>query len=186
MLQRKTTSQLRYRAGRAKIAAGLAWPTRTPARRLPAMLPVILRRLLILLLLLAPTPPALAEPVQSIEPPPPGLARLYVYRQHDLLLVTLEPHVIVNGLSLGTIAMGEAFFRDARPGRYEIHLSSDPWHVVELQLGPGDTAFVRATLRVGLGTVRLSAEHMGRATAAHEIKLLNQKSEVAEPPPPDR
>lgn len=147
---------------------------------------VILRCLLIIPLLLAPPPPALAEPVAAVEPPPPGLARLYVYRQHDLLLITLEPHVIVNGLSLGTIAMGEAFFRDAKPGRYEIYLSSDPWRVIELQLAPGDTAFIRATLRAGLGSVRLSAEHMGAATAAHEIKLLNQASEVVEPPPPDR
>jgi hypothetical protein len=125
----------------------------------------------LLLALLCSTGPAAAEPL-PVEPPPPELARIYFYRQAQPLMVALSPDVIVNGKVVGDLSLGEVFFRDARPGRYRVFLSGDPDHVVELSLAAGQIGFVRCTLRIGLGTTRLSAESVDDDEARKEIGNL--------------
>lgn len=126
-----------------------------------------------LLLVLGFRPPAQAATPFFVEPPPPALARIYFYRQAKPLMVALTPEVIVNGKSVGDLSMGEVFFRDARPGRYRVFLSGDPAHVLEFTLAEGEIAFVRATLRLGLGSTRISAERIGQATAVAEIDQMD-------------
>ncbi len=117
----------------------------------------------------------------SAEPPPPDLARIYFYRQPAPLLIALAPDVVVNGRSVGSIGMGDVFFRDAKPGRYQVFLSADTEHVIELTLSPGEISYVRATLRVGLGTTRLSAERINAVVALQEINEMDHPVEQAEP-----
>jgi hypothetical protein len=124
--------------------------------------------LALLLALLCSSAQAATEP-PLIEPPPPELARIYFYRQAQPLMVALSPDVIVNGKAVGDLSLGEVFYRDARPGRYRVFLSGDPDHVVELSLAAGQIGFVRCTLRIGLGSTRLSAESVADAEARHEI-----------------
>ena len=123
---------------------------------------------------------AQAAPFEA-EAPPPSLARLYFYRQPTPLMIALTPEVIVNGQSVGALSMGEVFFRDAKPGRYRIFLSGDPAHVLEMTLAAGEVVFVRATLRIGLGSTRISAERIGAATAAAEIDELDDPANGPEP-----
>lgn len=117
----------------------------------------------------------------AIEPPPPDLARIYFYRQAAPLLLALAPEVIVNGRSVGSLDMGEVFFRDAKPGRYEIFLEDDTQHVIELRLAPGEIGYVRATLRIGFGTTRISAERISPTVATAEILAIDDPVEVPEP-----
>jgi len=117
----------------------------------------------------------------AIEPPPPDLARIYFYRQAAPLLLALQPEVIVNGRSVGSLGMGEVFFRDAKPGRYEIFLEDDTQHVIELRLAPGEIGYVRATLRIGFGTTRISAERISADAATAEILAMDDPVEVPEP-----
>lgn len=124
--------------------------------------------LALLLALLCSSAQAATEP-QPIEAPPPELARIYFYRQAQPLMVALSPDVIVNGKAVGDLSLGEVFYRDARPGRYRVFLSGDPDHVVELSLAAGQIGFVRCTLRIGLGSTRLSAESVAEAEARQEI-----------------
>jgi hypothetical protein len=124
--------------------------------------------LALLLALLCSSAQAAAEP-PPIEAPPPELARIYFYRQAQPLMVALSPDVIVNGKAVGDLSLGEVFYRDARPGRYRVFLSGDPDHVVEFSLAAGQIGFVRCTLRIGLGSTRLSAETVADAEARQEI-----------------
>lgn len=117
----------------------------------------------------------------AIEAPPPDLARIYFYRLSAPLLLALAPEVIVNGRSVGSLGMGEVFFRDARPGRYQVFLEDDAAHVVELQLAPGEIGYVRATLRIGFGTTRISAERVGAIAAVAEILALDDPAPEGKP-----
>lgn len=140
-------------------------------------------RLVLFLALLGRTPPSVAAEQASlaIEAPPPDLARIYFYRQAAPLLLALEPEVIVNGRSVGSLGMGEVFFRDAKPGRYEVFLEDDVGHVIELQLAPGEIGYVRATLRIGFGTTRISAERIAPTAAVGEILAMDDPVEAPEP-----
>lgn len=135
-----------------------------------------LAALVLLLALLCSSGPAAANAL-PIEPPPPELARIYFYRQAQPLMVALSPDVIVNGKAVGDLSLGEVFYRDAQPGRYRVFLSGDPDHVVELSLSAGEIGFVRCTLRVGLGTTRLSAESVADAEARLEIGNLGREGD---------
>jgi hypothetical protein len=128
-----------------------------------------------------PSPMAAEQASLAIEAPPPDLARIYFYRQAAPLLLALAPEVIVNGRSVGSLGMGEVFFRDAKPGRYEIFLEDDTDHVIELQLAPGEIGYVRATLRLGFGTTRISAERIAATAAVGEILAMDAPKEVPEP-----
>ena len=130
----------------------------------------------LLLALLCSSGPAGAE-APAIEAPPPELARIYFYRQAQPLMVALSPDVIVNGKAVGDLSLGEIFYRDARPGRYRVFLSGDPEHVVEFSLASGEIGFVRCTLRIGLGTTRLSAESVADTEARQEIANLGREGD---------
>jgi hypothetical protein len=141
--------------------------------------------LAVLTLLLSPARAAEPDqpPVQPvIQPPPPELARIYFYRQAQPLMVALVPDVIVNGKAVGDLSLGEVFFRDAKPGRYRVFLSGDPEHVVELSLAAGETGFVRCSLRIGLGTTRLTAESVAADEATREIVNLGNEGDGPKQP----
>jgi len=121
--------------------------------------------------------PGAAEPAPAVEAPPPELARIYFYRQAQPLMMALSPDVIVNGKAVGDLSLGEVFFRDARPGRYRVFMAGDPETVVELSLAAGEIGFVRCTLRIGLGTTRLSAESVAAPAAAAEIANLGKEGD---------
>lgn len=82
--------------------------------------------------------------------PPPGLradqARLYFYRPNDSLFPAIRPEVIINGRKVGLSVVGEAFYRDARPGRYVIFLTSDDDDRLDLTLAPGEVHYVRTSI----------------------------------------
>lgn len=124
--------------------------------------------------------PAAADPFVA-EPPPAALARIYFYRQPTPLMLALTPEVIVNGKAVGDLSMGEVFFRDAKPGRYRVFLAGDPGHVLEFVLTEGEIAFVRATLRIGFGSTRISAERIAMPTAVAEIDRLDETVTDREP-----
>lgn len=140
------------------------------------------RSVLAVLALLAAPAGAAPPPSSPIEPPPPELARIYFYRQAQPLMVALVPDVIVNGKAVGDLSLGEVFFRDAKPGRYRVFLSGDPDHVVELSLAPGQIGFVRCTLRIGLGTTRLTAESVAADEATREIGNLGNEGDGPKQP----
>jgi len=92
-----------------------------------------------------------ARPVAS--PPPPVLAadqaRIYFYRPTNSLFPGIRPDVIINGRKVGVSVVGEAFYRDAQPGRYEIFLTSDDEELLSVTLGPGETHYVRTSVAMG-------------------------------------
>jgi Protein of unknown function (DUF2846) len=82
--------------------------------------------------------------------PPPDLrtnqARLYFYRPNDSLFPAIRPEVIINGRKVGRSVVGEAFYRDAKPGRYVIFLTSDDDDRLTVTLAPGEVHYVRTSI----------------------------------------
>jgi hypothetical protein len=58
------------------------------------------------------------------------MARIFFYRTENPFLIALEPEIVVNGKAVGRAIHGDAFYRDAKPGRYEIFLAGDHFNIV--------------------------------------------------------
>lgn len=71
-------------------------------------------------------------------------ARIYFYRANLPFLAALKPALLVNGQQVGTSVYGQAIYRDALPGHYQIGIASDPETVLDMNLAPGDTRYIRA------------------------------------------
>jgi hypothetical protein len=89
---------------------------------------------------------------------PADVARIYFVRPETSFMMAAEPIVVVNGRRVGTLRNGEAFYRDARPGRYEVYLTSSEDDVIELELAAGEQAYVRSDIEWRLLGFRLIAE----------------------------
>ena len=72
--------------------------------------------------------------------PPPGSARIWLYRDYQPYVTLARPYVRLNGRVVGISEPGGAFYRDVAPGRYEITVDSD---------GHDVNQFARATVAAG-------------------------------------
>lgn len=108
--------------------------------------------------------------------PPPDLrahqARLYFYRPNDSLFPAIRPDVIINGRKVGRSVVGEAFYRDAQPGRYEIFLTSDDEERVTVTLAPGETRYIRTTIVLSWLGPHLSPASVEADQGERELKGL--------------
>ena len=115
-----------------------------------------------------------AAPALALEPelPPPELARLYFYRESEAMFIGLSPEIIVNGKSIGASEVDSAFFRDARPGRYQIFLSNDPENVVDFIVVGGEMHFLKVLFTVDDQGPRLKLQRVDPAYAINELRAL--------------
>jgi len=108
--------------------------------------------------------------------PPAGLrtdqARLYFYRPNDSLFPAIRPSVIINGRKVGTSVVGEAFYRDARPGRYVIFLTSDDDDRLTVTLAPGEIHYVRTSIAMTWLGPRLSPNSVVPEQGERELQGL--------------
>lgn len=109
-------------------------------------------------------------------PPPPALgadqARLYFYRPNNSLFPGIRPEVIINGRKVGVSVVGEAFYRDAQPGRYEIFLTSDDEESLTVTLMPGETHYVRTSIAMGWLGPHLAPTSVDSEAGALEVQSL--------------
>ncbi len=99
-------------------------------------------------------------------------ARLYFYRPDDSLFPAVRPEVIINGRKVGVSVVGEAFYRDARPGRYEIFLTSDDDDRLSLVLRPGEVRYVRTSIALGWLGPHLSPSEIDPEQGARDLEGL--------------
>lgn len=66
-------------------------------------------------------PPSLAEPAG----PPPGYARIWLYRYDEPYVSLATPYVRFNGRIVGVSEPGAAFYRDVPPGNYYVTVDSE-------------------------------------------------------------
>lgn len=88
------------------------------------------------------------------------------------MFIALTPEVIVNGKSIGPSEVESAFFRDARPGRYQIFLSNDPENVVDFTVAGGEMHFLKVLFTVDEQGPRLKLQRVDPAYAINELRLL--------------
>jgi len=125
----------------------------------------------------AATGPSLKQQFGGLPEPPAGMGRLYVYRTAVPWMVALEPEVIVNGKSIGVARYDRFFFRDARPGRYEVFLTSDPEEPVYFSLAPGEARFVKAVVRWTITGTKLTGALIDEAEGRREVETLKTVEE---------
>ena len=145
--------------------AGAAAPAAERTRRRPIRIRTMLRAAVPLLAavgLVACTGDFEREHPAVAAAPPHDLradqARLVFYRPNDSLFPAIRPPVIINGRKVGTSVVGEAFYRDAQPGRYVIFLSNDDNDLLTVTLAPGEVRYVRTSLSMSWLGPRLSPE----------------------------
>ena len=84
--------------------------------------------------------PYLAAPI------PPGMARIWFYRDLNPNDVMAQAYIRLNGAVAGVSEPGGAFYRDVPPGRYHIHVDSyvdDPHNDRNVDLAPGTEAYAK-------------------------------------------
>jgi hypothetical protein len=89
-------------------------------------------------------PPAAAPYLAT--PIPPGMARIWLYRDLNPNDVMAEAYIRLNGAAAGVSAPGGAFYRDVPPGRYHIHVDSyvdDLHNDGDVALAPGTEAYAK-------------------------------------------
>jgi hypothetical protein len=115
----------------------------------------------------APSRPA--DSMTALPDPNPDQGRIYFYRPRGSLFPAVEPDVIVNGRKVGVSVRGEAFYRDAYPGYYEIFLTSDRERFLILSVEPGKTTFVRTSVAFSLLGPRLTPKLVQETRGRHEV-----------------
>ena len=116
--------------------------------------------------------------LEQVPEPAAGSGRIYFYRTDVPLLVAVEPDIIVNGRKVGAAAFERVFYRDAKPGRYEVFLTSDEDSPVYFDLAAGETRYVKAVIDLSVTGTRLRPELVEEAEARAAIA----KQKVTAPP----
>jgi hypothetical protein len=73
--------------------------------------------------------PAAGRAAPAATAPPPGMARIWVYRDYAPYDSLARPYVRINGRIAGISEPGGAFYRDVPPGQYDVTVDSDGFDV---------------------------------------------------------
>ncbi len=106
------------------------------------------------LLLIATTSCAATSPAGAYlaTPIPPGMARIWFYRDLNPNDIMAQAYIRLNGAAAGVSEPGGAFYRDVPPGQYHIHVDSyvdDRHNDGDVALAPGTEAYANAAPRSG-------------------------------------
>ena len=142
--------------------------------------------LLLLLLAIAGTLPgahAAANGAQILPPVPPGMARIWIYRDYEPFLSLARPYVRLNGAVIGISEPGGALYRDVAAGAYAVTVDSDGTdsnQFVTVAPAPGQQVFVKVLVdpywasggggRRGAGTGGIPFTHGGSRHRPHRPK----------------
>jgi hypothetical protein len=106
--------------------------------------------LLLAAIMLFPMVPAHAQdaayPAPQATPVPPGMARLWIYREYEPYESLATPYVRLNGAIIGVSQPGGVFHRDVAPGTYPVTVDSigmDVNQFATVSLAPGEQAFIK-------------------------------------------
>lgn len=94
-----------------------------------------------------PSPEQLAEKNRILtSPPPPGEARIWIFRTFDPSITENTPNILINGQVVGVAWLGSAFYRDVSPGNYAITVDSRgiaPYQFAHIGLAAGQIVYVK-------------------------------------------
>jgi hypothetical protein len=136
----------------------------------------------------SPGPPVTEVPA-ALGAPPEGKGRIYFFRREGPILSAIEPAVVVNDQRVGVSHPGDVFYRDARPGRYVVFLSTDAENPVEFTISAGERRYVETAIDWSVLDTRLTARLVEADEALEAMspltltKGLPAPAEPAEPAP---
>jgi hypothetical protein len=91
---------------------------------------------------------------QTAGPPPPGTARIWIYRVYDPSITLATPEVRLNGQAIGVAQLSGAFYKDVPPGVYYVTVDSrgvDVNQFAQVALAAGQTVYVKVDAEQSLG-----------------------------------
>jgi hypothetical protein len=77
--------------------------------------------------------------------PPPGYARIWIYRLDEPYVSLARPYVRFNSRIVGISELGGAFYRDVAPGKYDVTVDSagrDVNQFVDVELAAGQQVYI--------------------------------------------
>lgn len=78
--------------------------------------------------------------------PPPGEARIWIFRTFDPSITENTPAVLINGRIVGVAWLGSAFYNDVPPGNYAITVESRgtaPFQFAHIGLAAGQVVYIK-------------------------------------------
>jgi hypothetical protein len=78
--------------------------------------------------------------------PPPGTARIWIYRTFEPQITLATPYVRINGAIVAVARLGSVFYRDVPPGTYLITADSpgrDVDQFARVALAAGETVYIK-------------------------------------------
>jgi hypothetical protein len=69
--------------------------------------------------------PSLADTAGPMAGPPPGYARIWLYRFYEPFVSLATPYIRFNGRIVGVSQPGGVFYRDVPPGDYDVTVDSE-------------------------------------------------------------
>jgi hypothetical protein len=128
-----------------------------------------------------PADPLLAD--MALSGPAAEKGRIVFYRPPEALLVAVQPRILVNGKSVGPIVMGAAFYRDALPGFYRVHLEHEDEEALLVEAARGEIVFLRTRLFWETLGYKLRMERVDAETGANEAAVLRWQPPAEEDAP---
>ncbi|MGZ3687974.1 MAG: DUF2846 domain-containing protein [Bdellovibrionota bacterium] len=85
---------------------------------------------------------------KSLPPVPAGMGRAYFYRS-STFAAEVSPDVRLNGVVIGEAKAGTVFFRDLKPGGYQVEVSTETTNESSFAIAAGDTKYIRFDVTAG-------------------------------------
>jgi hypothetical protein len=91
---------------------------------------------------------------QSAAKTPPlagGQGRIYFYREGSMFGAAIQPHIMLNDVTVGSSKPGGFFYVDCPPGDYTVTCVTEGVQSLKISLAAGETRYVRTLISMGLG-----------------------------------
>jgi hypothetical protein len=115
--------------------------------------------------------PRLADIQSSIPQLHVEQSRVYFYRP-SVMGALIQPSVMLDGSSVGTIRANGFFFVDVEPGRHEVSVQTEVEEKLVLTLAAGETRYVRFAIGLGIVVGRFYMQQVEAADAQGELAGL--------------
>lgn len=116
----------------------------------------------------------------TLPPPAQGQGRIVFYRDGNPTGMGLQPSIICNGMPVGRSQAGTFFYLDHPAGACEIVCLPDWSHKISVQVGAGETLYVRTYVIPGYVVGQVLPELVEAGKALADLPSCN----YAAPPPP--
>jgi hypothetical protein len=124
--------------------------------------------------------PKYADMKSSIPPLASDKGRIYFYRSSSMAGGAIQPHVVLNGETVGSSKPGGFFYVDRAPGNYEATCSTEVERKATFVLAAGQERFIKTSISMGLLGGHVTPELVDNAIGQTALQGLHYSPDKAE------